>query len=213
VPTNSAPSEPPRGNPMRGRIIRSGDSPASSGNLANIITVVRILLAPVFIWMLLADNGELGPLRVAAATLWVVAIATDSVDGILARRQNLVTDLGKILDPIADKVLVGGALVSLSILGELWWWVTILIMVREIGITVFRFVVLRSRVIPASSGGKIKTVLQSVTIPLFLFPLHLIVGDWILWVAAILMALTVIVTVVTGVDYLWKAYRQNRPVA
>lgn len=213
MPTNPATPRPPRGNPMRGRVVRFGDSPASSGNLANIITVVRILLAPLFVWMLLADNGELGALRVAAATLWVVAIATDSVDGILARRQNLVTDLGKILDPIADKVLVGGALVALSVLGELWWWVTIAIMVREIGITVFRFVVLRSRVIPASSGGKIKTVLQSVTIPLFLFPLHLIVGDWIFWVNAVMMALTVIVTVVTGIDYLWKAYRQNRPAA
>ena len=211
--TNPAAPTPPRGNPLRGRVVRSGDSPASSGNLANIITVVRIMLAPLFIGMLLADNGELGPLRVAAAALWVVAIATDSVDGILARRQNLVTDLGKILDPIADKVLVGGALVSLSILGELWWWVTIVIMVREIGITVFRFVVLRSRVIPASSGGKIKTILQSVTIPLFLFPLHLIVGEWILWVNAVMMALTVIVTVITGLDYLWKAYRSNRSAA
>lgn len=201
---------PARGNPMRGRVVRAGDSPASSGNLANIITVVRILLAPLFIWMMLADDGDLGPLRVAAAALWVFAIATDSVDGILARRQNLVTDLGKILDPIADKVLVGGALVCLSILGELWWWVTIVIMVREIGITVFRFAVLRSRVIPASSGGKIKTILQSVTIPLFLFPLHLIVGDWILWLNAVMMALTVVVTVLTGLDYLWKAYRQNR---
>jgi len=213
VATNPAAPTPPRSNPLRGRVVRSGDSPASSGNLANIITVVRIMLAPLFIGMLLADNGELGPLRVAAAALWVVAIATDSIDGILARRQNLVTDLGKILDPIADKVLVGGALVSLSILGELWWWVTIVIMVREIGITVFRFVVLRSRVIPASSGGKIKTILQSVTIPLFLFPLHLIVGDWILGLNAVMMALTVIVTVITGLDYLWKAYRSNRSAA
>ncbi|MBC7723415.1 MAG: CDP-diacylglycerol--glycerol-3-phosphate 3-phosphatidyltransferase [Burkholderiaceae bacterium] len=209
VPTSSA-TPAPRANPLRGRVVRAGDTPASPGNLANIITVVRILLAPLFIWMMLADNGDLGPLRVAAAALWVVAIATDSVDGMLARRQNLVTDLGKILDPIADKVLVGGALVCLSLLGELWWWVTIVILVREVGITVFRFAVLRSRVIPASSGGKIKTVLQSVTIPLFLFPLHLLVGDWILWVNWVLMALTVIVTTVTGLDYLWKAWRGNR---
>lgn len=198
---------------MRGRVVRSGDTPASFANIANIITVVRILMAPVFIWLLLADDGALGPLRIAAAVLFVVAIVTDSVDGLLARRQNLVTDLGKILDPIADKVLIGGALVGLSLLGELPWWVTIIIMVRELGITAFRFAVLRTRVIPASSGGKLKTVLQSVAISLYLFPLQLLVGDWILWVNAIVMGLAVVVTVVTGADYLWKAYRGNRPGA
>jgi CDP-diacylglycerol--glycerol-3-phosphate 3-phosphatidyltransferase len=95
---------------MRGRVVRSGDTPASNGNLANIITVIRILLAPLFIWLLLEDAGSLGPLRYIAAALFILAIVTDSVDGLLARRQNLVTDFGKILDPIADKVLIGGAL-------------------------------------------------------------------------------------------------------
>ncbi|MET3768419.1 CDP-diacylglycerol--glycerol-3-phosphate 3-phosphatidyltransferase [Marisediminicola sp. UYEF4] len=214
-PPSASPGEPAprRPNPMRGRVVRSGDTPASSGNIANIITVVRILMAPAFIWLLLADDGALGPLRIIAAVLFVVAIVTDSVDGLLARRQNLVTDLGKILDPIADKVLIGGALVGLSMLGELPWWVTIIILVRELGITAFRFAVLRTRVIPASSGGKLKTVLQSVAISLYLFPLQLVVGDWILWVNAVLMGLAVIVTVVTGADYLWKAYRGNRPGA
>lgn len=200
-----------RTNPMRGRVARSGDTPASSGNIANIITVVRILMAPAFIWLLLADDGELGALRIAAAVLFVVAIVTDSVDGILARRQNLITDLGKILDPIADKVLIGGALVSLSILGELPWWVTAVILLRELGITAFRFAVLRSRVIPASAGGKLKTVAQAVAITFFLFPLTLVFGEWILWVDGVLMGIAVLLTVVTGVDYLWKASRVTHP--
>lgn len=201
----------PRVNPMRGRVARAGDTPASSGNIANIITVIRIFMAPAFIWMLLADGGELGAVRVWAAALFVVAILTDSVDGFFARRQNLVTDLGKILDPIADKVLIGGALVALSILGELPWWVTIVILVRELGITAFRFAVLRSRVIPASRGGKLKTVLQSVALTAALFPFVLWFGDWFTVVNVVLMSLALVLTVVTGVEYLWNAWRSNRP--
>lgn len=183
---------------------------ASNWNVPNLITVVRILLAPVFVWMLLADAGHDGPLRWTAAVLFVLAIATDGVDGAIARRNNLVTDLGKLLDPIADKVLTGGALVSLSILGELPWWVTIVILVREIGITVYRFVVIRQGVIAASRGGKIKTIVQSVAISFALFPLWTIFGDWIFWVNGILMTAAVILTVVTGFDYLWQAYRGRR---
>jgi CDP-diacylglycerol--glycerol-3-phosphate 3-phosphatidyltransferase len=182
----------------------------SNWNLPNLITVVRILLAPLFIWMLLADAGQDGALRWWAAVLFIVAIATDGIDGAIARRYNLVTDLGKILDPIADKVLTGSALVCLSILGELWWWVTIVILVREIGITVFRFVMLRDRVIPASRGGKLKTLLQSVAISLALLPLWLIVGEWIYWVNWTAMALALILTVITGIDYLVAARRENR---
>lgn len=200
-----------RSHPLRGRVARSGDTPASNGNVANLITVVRILLAPVFIWLLLADGGELGGVRFLAAALFVLAIATDSVDGILARRQNLVTDLGKLLDPIADKVLTGGALVALSLLGELWWWVTIVILVRELGITAFRFAVLRNRVVAASPGGKLKTVVQAVAISLYLVPLWLFLGAWMHWVNAAVMGAAVILTVVTGVDYLVKGYRVSRP--
>ena len=195
---------------MSGRVVSAGDTPASPANIANIITVVRILMAPAFVWMLLADASEMGALRWLAAVVFVVAILTDSLDGMLARRLNLVTDIGKILDPIADKVLIGGALVGLSLLGELPWWITIVILVREIGITVFRFVVLRSRVVPASTGGKLKTVLQAVTLTLFLLPLTALLGEWILYVDFTLMGITVLVTVVTGLDYLWKAWRFNR---
>jgi CDP-diacylglycerol---glycerol-3-phosphate 3-phosphatidyltransferase len=200
----------PRGSSMRGRVARSGDTPASNGNVANIITTVRILLAPLFIWMLLADAGELGLLRYLAAALFIVAIATDSVDGILARRQNLVTNVGKLLDPIADKVLTGGALVALSLLGELWWWVTIVILVRELGITAFRFAVLRNRVVAASPGGKLKTVIQSVAISLYLVPLWVFLGDWMHWVNGVVMGAALVLTVLTGIDYLVKAVRVSR---
>lgn len=195
---------------LSGRILRTGDSPASIANIANIITVVRILLAPVFIWLLLLDNGELGPIRIAAAVLFVVSIVTDSLDGYLARSRNLVTDLGKILDPIADKVLIGGALVALSILGELWWWVTILILVREFGITIFRFIALRDRVIPASRGGKAKTIAQAVAVSLFLFPLWLVLGEWVHWVNWVAMGIAFALTIFSGIDYLVKAWQHGR---
>jgi CDP-diacylglycerol--glycerol-3-phosphate 3-phosphatidyltransferase len=208
-----AQQSPARTNSFQGRVISRGDGPASDANIANIITVVRILLAPLFIWMLLADNGEMGGLRYAAAALFIVAIATDSLDGALARGRNLVTNVGIILDPIADKVLIGGALVTLSILGELWWWVTIVIMVRELGITAFRFAVLSKSVIPASRGGKLKTVVQSVAIALYLVPLASLVGEWMLVVNAVVMAVAFALTVWTGIDYLVQARRVNRKTA
>jgi len=182
----------------------------SNWNLPNLITVVRILLAPLFIWLLLADAGQDGGLRWAAAVLFIIAIATDGIDGAIARRRGLVTDLGKLLDPIADKVLTGGALVCLSILGELPWWVTIVILVRELGITVFRFVMLRDRVIPASRGGKLKTVAQSIAISLALVPFWLVLGDWVHWVNTATMALALVLTVVTGLDYLLAAWRSRK---
>jgi CDP-diacylglycerol--glycerol-3-phosphate 3-phosphatidyltransferase len=208
-----AQQSPERSNSFQGRVISKGDGPASDANIANIITVVRILLAPLFIWMLLADDGEMGPLRYAAAALFIVAIATDSLDGALARGRNLVTNVGIILDPIADKVLIGGALITLSLLGELWWWVTIVIMVRELGITAFRFAVLSKSVIPASRGGKLKTVVQSVAIALYLVPLASLVGDWMLIVNGVVMAFALALTVWTGIDYLVQARRVNRKTA
>jgi CDP-diacylglycerol--glycerol-3-phosphate 3-phosphatidyltransferase len=132
------------------------------------------------------------------------------VDGLLARRQNLVTDFGKILDPIADKVLIGGALISLSILGELWWWVTIVILVREIGITIYRFVALRNRVIAASWLGKLKTVVQAVAISFALVPLPSLLGDWMYWVNWTLMGAALVLTVVSGIEYLVQAWRLDR---
>jgi CDP-diacylglycerol--glycerol-3-phosphate 3-phosphatidyltransferase len=200
----------PRVNPMKGRVVATGDTPASAGNIANIVTVVRILLAPVFIVLLLDDGGRDGYLRYIAAILFVFAIVTDSVDGLLARQRNLVTDLGKLIDPIADKVLTGGALVGLSILHEIPWWITIVILVREIGITVFRFIALRDRVIAASWLGKVKTVAQAVAISFALFPFWQFAGEWINWLNAVLIAVALVLTVVSGGEYLWQAYRVGR---
>ncbi len=200
-------------NSMRGRVTSPGDTPASNANIANIITVIRILLVPVFIWLLFLDNHADGPWRWIATALFVLAIATDGVDGHLARGRNLVTNVGIILDPIADKLLIGGALVSLSILGDLWWWVTLVILVRELGITVFRFVVIRTRVIPASKGGKLKTVFQSVAISLFLAPLQALfsfssvavgIVNWFEWVV---MGIALVLTVYSGFDYLWQWWK------
>lgn len=186
---------------------------ASNWNVPNLITIVRILLAPLFVWMLLADNGADGALRWWAAVLFILAIATDGVDGAIARGRGLVTELGKLLDPIADKILVGGALISLSILGELPWWVTVVILVREVGITVYRFIVIRAGVIAASRGGKLKTIVQSVAISMALLPFWVLFTPneaWVYWFDGILMTLAVILTVFTGLDYLWRAWRGSR---
>lgn len=206
----SAPASGMRPHPLRGRLLRAGDTPASIGNVANIITVVRILLTPVFIWVLMLDAGEHGVLRFVAAGMFVLLIATDSVDGMLARRNNLVTDLGKIIDPIADKGLVGSALVCLSLLGELWWPVTALILLREVGITVWRFIALRDRVIPADSLGKVKTWAQAIAITVLLVPLQQWLGAPYLWVGWVLIALALLLTLGSGIQYLVGAARAKR---
>lgn len=194
----------------RGRMISAGDGPASTWNVANLITIGRILLAPVFVWLLLLDHHADGPVRWLAALLFVVAISTDGLDGRLARGRNLVTTLGILLDPIADKVLTGAALVVLSVLGELPVWVTTVILVRELGITAFRFAVLRDRVVPASRGGKLKTVLQAVAITAALAPFPHLLGGWVNAVNTVLMAAALVLTVVTGLDYLVQAFRLAR---
>ncbi|MGR2753831.1 CDP-diacylglycerol--glycerol-3-phosphate 3-phosphatidyltransferase [Agromyces arachidis] len=184
---------------------------SANWNLPNAITVVRIVMAPVFFWLLLADAGSDGAMRWWAAAIFIVAISTDWVDGWLARRNGLVTDLGKLLDPIADKLLTSGALVCLSILGELPWWITIVIVVREVGITVWRFVELgRGTVVPASSGGKLKTLTQAIAISLFLTPLWTLVGDWIVWVNWAFMIAALVLTVWSGLLYVRDAIRLSR---
>lgn len=203
-------TQQPRPNPMKGRVVARGETTASAGNVANIITVVRILLAPVFVWMLIADDGQGGLLRWLAAGLFLLAILTDAVDGFLARDRNLVTDQGKLLDPIADKVLVGGALVALSILGELPWWVTIVILVREVGITVWRLIALRDHVIPAGILGKIKTWAQAIAITVALVPLPALLGEWMNVVNLVLMSAAFVLTVVSGVEYLYQAWKADR---
>jgi CDP-diacylglycerol---glycerol-3-phosphate 3-phosphatidyltransferase len=192
-----------------GRIVARGDGPASPANIANIVTVARIILAPLVVVLVVVDDGAVGGLRWAATAVFVTVIATDTLDGYLARSRGLVTDVGKILDPLADKVLTGGALVALSILDEVPWWLTVVILVREFGITAFRFAVLRSRVIPASRGGKVKTWMQSVAITLALAPLAVALPWWGVLVATALVV-ALVLTVWTGLDYLWQAWRASR---
>jgi CDP-diacylglycerol---glycerol-3-phosphate 3-phosphatidyltransferase len=178
--------------------------------LPNAITIVRILCAPVFLWMLLADGGADGPLRWWAAALFIVAIATDGIDGHIARRNDIVTDLGKLLDPIADKVLTGCAFVGLSILAELPWWVTAIVLVRELGITVYRLMVVSDHVLAAAWMGKLKTVAQAVALSLALLPLASLVGDWIGWVNTVTMWIAVILTIASGIDYVVSEVRGRR---
>lgn len=177
-------------------------------NLPNVLTMVRIALVPLFIWFLLA-GGTFGEdstaFRWGALIVFAAAMYTDKLDGDIARARGLITSFGKIADPIADKLLTGSALIVFSALGELWWWITILILVREWGITLMRFIVLRYGVMPASKGGKLKTVLQTVGIGLLLLPLSSLVGDWWPWAGWVVITLAMLVTVVTGVDYVIKA--------
>jgi CDP-diacylglycerol---glycerol-3-phosphate 3-phosphatidyltransferase len=182
---------------------------ASSWNVANALTVLRLVLVPVFLVALFQDGGDSAAWRVAAFVAFAVASVTDRIDGELARRHNLVTDFGKIADPIADKALIGAGLIGLSALGELPWWVTAVILVREVGVTALRLVVIRHGVMPASRGGKVKTMLQSLAIGLLVLP----TTGWLEDVALLVMAVAVLVTVVTGVDYVLRALRLRRTSA
>jgi CDP-diacylglycerol---glycerol-3-phosphate 3-phosphatidyltransferase len=187
--------------------------PASNLNLPNALTALRIVLVPFFVWFLWVGGtqGEdsLG-MRWAALAVFAVAMYTDKLDGDIARARGLITSFGKIADPIADKLLTGAAFVVLSMLGELWWWVTVVILVREWGITLLRFVVIRYGVMAASKGGKLKTVLQTVALLLLLLPLVPLVGAWWPWLGWIAMGAALVVTVVTGVDYVVKAVQLRR---
>jgi len=174
-------------------------------NVANLLTLIRLLLVPVFGWLLFGHPAESG-YRWAAVVVFVVASLTDRLDGKLARDRGLVTELGTLADPIADKALMGTALVGLSAAGELAWWVTVVILVRELGITALRFWVIRQGVIPASRGGKLKTILQAVAIGLYLLPLPAVLHP----VSVAVMAAAVVATVVTGVDYVVSAVRRSR---
>ena len=182
---------------------------ASPWNAANIVTMLRIAMVPFFAWALVADGGHTLTWRLVATAIFVLAASTDRVDGYLARKNDTVTNLGKILDPIADKVLIGTALVLLSVLGDVWWWVTVLILVRELGITVMRFFILRYAVMPASRGGKLKTVLQSIAISIYLLPLDDLPAA-LGWLAAAVMTVAVAVTLVTGIDYAVKGWQVRR---
>jgi CDP-diacylglycerol--glycerol-3-phosphate 3-phosphatidyltransferase len=175
-------------------------------NIANGLTLLRLLLVPVFVALLLMHGGHSSGWRVWACVAFAAATITDLIDGDIARSRGLVTDVGKVADPIADKALTGAALISLSVMGDLAWWVTVVILVREIGVTALRFFVIRHGVIPASRGGKAKTLLQNVAIGLYILPLT----GWAATARFWLMAAAVVITVVTGADYVARAIHLRR---
>lgn len=184
----------------------------SNWNAPNVITGIRIVATPFFLWLLLA-SGDSSAMRWGAAAFFVLAIATDGIDGYIARSRGLITDLGKLLDPIADKVLTGAALVGLAIIFELPWWVVALILVREIGITVHRLMIVSQVVVAADWMGKFKTVAQAVAITLALTPLaHLdgTAGTVFTWVNIVTMTIATVLTVLSGIDYVVGFLRRSR---
>ncbi|WP_407686821.1 CDP-diacylglycerol--glycerol-3-phosphate 3-phosphatidyltransferase [Mycobacterium sp. HUMS_1102779] len=188
----------PQTSPISGR--------ARIANLANVLTGVRLALVPVFLLALFVGDGHQIVGRVVAFAIFAVAGITDRFDGLLARNYGMATEFGAFADPIADKTLIGSALIALSMLGDLPWWVTGVIMTREVGVTLLRLAVIRRGVIPASWGGKLKTVVQSVAIGLFVLPLS---GPFRI-AAAVVMAAAIVLTVVTGIDYVVSTVREVR---
>ncbi|MEU4120369.1 CDP-diacylglycerol--glycerol-3-phosphate 3-phosphatidyltransferase [Kitasatospora sp. NPDC028055] len=175
-------------------------------NIANVLTMVRVLLVPVFVALLFADDGHNPKWRAVAWAAFAIAMITDLFDGEIARRKGLVTDFGKIADPIADKAIMGSALIGLSVLGDLPWWVTVVILARELGITLMRFWVIRYGVIPASRGGKLKTLTQGTAVGMYVLPLT----GWLATGRAVLMAAAVLLTIGTALDYIGQALRLRR---
>ncbi len=170
-------------------------------NVANALTMLRLLLVPGFVLLLLHGDGHDPVWRSFAWAAFAVAMITDLFDGELARRYNLVTDFGKIADPIADKAIMGAALIGLSAVGDLPWWVTAVILFRETAITLMRFWVIRHGVIPASRGGKLKTLTQGVAVGMYVLVLTGPLASLRAW----LMAAAVAMTVITGLDYVRQA--------
>ncbi|WP_354642515.1 CDP-diacylglycerol--glycerol-3-phosphate 3-phosphatidyltransferase [Kitasatospora camelliae] len=182
--------------------------PAAPGvwNIANVLTMVRLLLVPIFVALLFANGGHDPKWRSVAWAAFAIAMITDLFDGELARRKGLITDFGKIADPIADKAIMGAALVGLSVLGDLPWWVTVVILARELGITLMRFWVIRYAVIPASRGGKMKTLTQGIAVGMYV----LVLTGPLATARAVMMGVAVLLTVVTGLDYVAQALRLRR---
>ncbi|MFH8439609.1 CDP-diacylglycerol--glycerol-3-phosphate 3-phosphatidyltransferase [Streptomyces sp. NPDC018026] len=184
-----------------GKITAAAVNQASVWNVANLLTMLRLLLVPAFVALMLGNGGYDPAWRSFAWAAFAVAMITDLFDGHLARTYNLVTDFGKIADPIADKAIMGAALICLSALGDLPWWVTAVILGRELGITVLRFVVIRYGVIPASRGGKLKTLTQGIAVGMYVLALTGPLATLRFWV----MAAAVVLTVATGLDYVKQA--------
>jgi CDP-diacylglycerol--glycerol-3-phosphate 3-phosphatidyltransferase len=189
----------------------------SNWNLPNALTTLRILMVPFFAWALLVDDGDSAGWRWIAYALFGLAMLTDKIDGDLARKHNLITDFGKIADPIADKALTGMAFVGLSLIGELWWAVTIVVLLREWGITIMRLVQARQGIVlPAGQGGKLKTTVQTMALLILIAPVLQFTGFWepvgvgLWWIAMALMAVAVALTLWTGWEYARETVRASR---
>lgn len=193
VPARAAATPDHIGDPVVGQ--------AGLWNIANLLTMMRLVLVPGFVMLLIHDGGHDPVWRSFAWAAFAIAMITDLFDGELARRYGLVTDFGKIADPIADKAIMGAALVGLSALGDLPWWVTGVILFREIGITLMRFWVIRHGVIPASRGGKLKTLTQGIAVGMYILVLTGPLATLRAWA----MAAAVVLTVLTGLDYIRQA--------
>lgn len=177
-------------------------------NIANILTMVRCAMVPLLV-VLAALYPEDVPGRLLVAAVFVLAMLTDLADGHLARSRNLITDFGKIMDPIADKAMTGAALIMLSVWEYVPWWMTILILVREFGITIMRFTILKYGALPANTAGKAKTMVQTVAITFCLLPFEL----WwspARWIGLALVLLAVVLTVWSGLVNLKDGLRLRR---
>lgn len=192
------------GEPQPGQSVKRG----LVGNIPNLLTGLRLVLVPVFLLFLFVGDGHETSGRITAFIIFAVAVITDRLDGSLARSYDVVSEFGKLADPIADKMLIGAALIGLSMLGDLPWWVTVVILIRELGITILRFAVIRRGVIPASRGGKLKTLVQAIAIGLFVLPLHNWPSIW-LTVAWWVMGAAIALTVLTGLDYVVSAVKDS----
>lgn len=178
----------------------------SNWNLPNFLTSLRIIAIPLFAWLTLRGGVENNPFSWWAFALFIALMITDKLDGDIARSRGLVTDFGKIADPIADKALMTTAFICFNVIGILPWWITAVIVLREFGITLWRFVELhRGNVVPASKGGKLKTALQTLAVALYLCPLP----EWMSIPSQFVMYAAVVVTVITGVQYLWDSRKKS----
>ena len=188
---------------------------ASNLNLPNVLTTLRIVMVPFFGWALLQDGGNDPFWRWVAFAIFAVAMITDKIDGDLARKHNLITDFGKIADPIADKAITGMAFIGLSIVGDIWWWVTILVLLREWSVTLLRLSILRQVVVAAAQSGKIKTVLQAVALTSLSLPLLLLegplhdVGVVLFYVSQAVLAVAVAMTMWSGYEFFRDVWRQR----
>ena len=192
-------------------------APPSNWNVPNVLTTFRIASVPFFAWALLVDDGQDITWRCVAWFIFVVAMVTDKVDGDLARKHNLVTNFGKIADPIADKALTGMAFIGLSIVGDIWWWVTIVVLLREWSVTLLRLSVLSKVVIAAADLGKIKTTFQAIALGFLCLPLRdpdlpdwmEVPGEVLFYAAQVCLAVAVALTLWSGWEFYRDVWRQR----